>query len=338
VEPGAIDYSELLDRDTAIAVCGSGAQPMAQAYPDRNGVHLRAGPNVQDIVRLPSDALLLASRGSPALPVVADHWQKIDDHDWIHIQVRLDGPGVERVGGHSIRTPARSCIVTRYPAHSIIHRVTHDASRWMIACLWLKPGAAAALLDVSERDMPEGFDWLVREGTLDLKECLLPLHPNMASAVMDMTSCTFMGSARRAYMHAKSLELLSIVLGSLSTLARRGEADTVRLSARDRERIVEIEQLMKARLDTPLSLAALARRAGLNRTKLALGFKAIFGSSVHEYWRDLRLTHAKEILMNETAQVSEVAARVGYSEISSFTRAFYRKFGVLPRDCRASLR
>lgn len=314
---------------------------MDRAYPDRRGVHLRLGRdggNVQDIVGLPNDALLLAGCSAPAMPVISEHRQTLDDHDWIHIQVRLDGAGVEQVGGRLIPTPARSCVVTRYPARSVIHRMVHDTSRWKIGCLWLKPTATAAWLDVHERDLPDCFHWLVRDGELELQEFALPLHPTMASAVNDMTSCAFTGNARRAYMHAKSLELLSSVLASLVQLHERSGVSVVHLSARDRDRIAAIERLMRTNLDTPVSLAALARRVGLNRTKLAVGFKSIYGVSVHEYWRDLRLTRAKEILLGNVVQVSEVAVRVGYSEISSFTRAFYRRFGILPKDCKASTR
>ena len=42
------------------------------------------------------------------------------------------------------------------------------------------------------------------------------------------------------------------------------------------------------------------------------------------------------MLRSQGLSVNEVALRVGYSEISSFTRAFTRKFGVLPRDCKSS--
>ena len=89
-------------------------------------------------------------------------------------------------------------------------------------------------------------------------------------------------------------------------------------------------------LETPLSLASLARRVGLNRTKLAQGFKATYGDSVHAYWRDLRLTHARELLKSGRVSVTEAAFSAGYADISAFTRAFTNKFRVGPKGFKPS--
>jgi len=88
---------------------------------------------------------------------------------------------------------------------------------------------------------------------------------------------------------------------------------------------------MLQELGDSLTLAALARRVGLNRTKLALGFKEIYGTSVQAYWRDARLSRARELLQNAGARVTDIALTLGYSELSSFTRAFSRRYGVLPK-------
>ncbi|GAA4107171.1 hypothetical protein GCM10023067_01660 [Aminobacter aganoensis] len=56
--------------------------------------------------------------------------------------------------------------------------------------------------------------------------------------------------------------------------------------------------------------------------------------TVQAYWRRLRLEYARALLSAEHIPVTEAAARVGYSSISSLTRAFYKEFGYLPKEAR----
>jgi AraC family transcriptional activator of pyochelin receptor len=106
------------------------------------------------------------------------------------------------------------------------------------------------------------------------------------------------------------------------------------LSPLDVSKLDKARRMMLDQLETPMTLGMLARRVGLNRTKLALGFKEVFGLPVQEYWRAERLNRARELLQGSNARVTDVALSLGYSEVSSFARAFSRKFGLLPRSLR----
>jgi AraC-like DNA-binding protein len=169
---------------------------------------------------------------------------------------------------------------------------------------------------------------------LELRTAMLPLHSAMVLMVNDILSCSFRGGNRRAYMRAKSLELLSTVIHALGDSHAGARRSVVKLSTTDLDKISLSRSIMASELEHKLTLAQLARRVGLNRTKLALGFKEVYGTSVQAFWRDAKLSRARELLRAGETRVTEVALRMGYSELSSFTRAFGRKFGVLPRACR----
>lgn len=334
-----IDYAQLLDPRGAASVYGESARQVEHAYDDGRGLQVRYGMGegalVQDVIRLSGEAFLLASAASALPPLFQKHSQAIGDRDWIHIQVRLEGSGVERLSGGAVfEVPERSCCITRYPAHSQVERSAVGVGRLKLGCLWLRPGAAARLLDLSSDCVPDQFKRLFEEESGMPQHVVLPLQPASGSALNDVTSCRLAGGMRRAYMHAKSLELLVNVLAQLSNLAPA--AQSVRLSGRDRARMAQVERYMAQNIDSTLSLADLARRFGFNRTKLAMGFRSEYGKPLQEYWRDLRLAHAREALECEGIQVSEAALQAGYSEISSFTRAFQKRFGILPRDCKSA--
>ncbi|MEQ8263867.1 AraC family transcriptional regulator [Pseudohaliea sp.] len=83
------------------------------------------------------------------------------------------------------------------------------------------------------------------------------------------------------------------------------------------------------------TLEQLARTYGLNRNKLTLGFKALFGKSIAQYRVGVRMDKARDLLLRNYP-VDHVAERVGYTNRSSFTRVFKEYFGVPPSRIRSA--
>jgi AraC-like DNA-binding protein len=46
--------------------------------------------------------------------------------------------------------------------------------------------------------------------------------------------------------------------------------------------------------------------------------------------RKIRLHHSKELLKNNDLTVADIAVKVGYSESSSYIRAFIQEYGISP--------
>ena len=81
----------------------------------------------------------------------------------------------------------------------------------------------------------------------------------------------------------------------------------------------------------------LARQVGINRNKLAVGFKHVFGVTVGEFDRQLRLAHARTLLERDGLSVGHVANLAGYADPGSFSKAFKIAYGVLPSELRATI-
>ncbi len=79
-----------------------------------------------------------------------------------------------------------------------------------------------------------------------------------------------------------------------------------------------------------ISLAQVARVAGLSRTHLLRAFRQCFGETPYQALLRLRLERAKDLLVTKRHTVSEVGLSVGYENFSAFARAFRRRFGVAP--------
>jgi transcriptional regulator GlxA family with amidase domain len=83
-----------------------------------------------------------------------------------------------------------------------------------------------------------------------------------------------------------------------------------------------------------LSVDALARRASLSPRHFARKFKELFQSTPAELVEQLRLDHARWLLLNDVTSIEGLAAAVGYASDDSFRRAFARRFGRSPTNYR----
>ncbi len=63
-------------------------------------------------------------------------------------------------------------------------------------------------------------------------------------------------------------------------------------------------------------------------------FSALFGQTPAEFVRELRLAHARRLLLRSGLPVAEICCEVGYSSRTTFTREFARKHGQPPTEFR----
>jgi AraC-like DNA-binding protein len=104
------------------------------------------------------------------------------------------------------------------------------------------------------------------------------------------------------------------------------------LPARTRQLVQRARAIIANNPEQPHTLKSLSRTLGLNRTLLAEGFHAEFGETVFAFLQRERLQRAWALLEDGSEQVASVAARVGYRDAASFTRAFKAHYGITPRN------
>ncbi|MEQ8825941.1 MAG: AraC family transcriptional regulator [Filomicrobium sp.] len=100
------------------------------------------------------------------------------------------------------------------------------------------------------------------------------------------------------------------------------------------ERLQRVLSHIYENLDGELSLDALADIACMSRYHWHRVFKAMTGETLAEAVRRLRLHKAANALVHEETPVSEIAKRVGYPNLASFSRAFSNAHGMSPNAFR----
>lgn len=90
--------------------------------------------------------------------------------------------------------------------------------------------------------------------------------------------------------------------------------------------------------DQDLSVAALARRAGMSPRHFARVFAAAVGSTPARFAERARVESARRLLEDSDRGVEGVAERCGFGSAETMRRAFLRSLGVAPADYRRRFR
>lgn len=160
------------------------------------------------------------------------------------------------------------------------------------------------------------------------------MDPASLRAVADMLTMKHRGTLRFIYAKAKSEELLVNAL----SFAGRAQAvgPRIRLGDRDRDRILQVREMLDETFARPPPVSELARRFGINRNKLTYGFRSVHDCSMSEYIADRRLETAWRLLDETDRPVAHIAEEVGFSHLQSFSSAFKRRYGLTPSMLRRS--
>jgi AraC-like DNA-binding protein len=89
-------------------------------------------------------------------------------------------------------------------------------------------------------------------------------------------------------------------------------------------------------LDEPLRLTQAAAIAGLEHTYFSKLFHKVTGTTFVDWNRVRRIEQAKTLLSESDLNVVSIGLAVGYSDVTTFCRAFRKAAGLAPREYRAT--
>jgi AraC-like DNA-binding protein len=170
-------------------------------------------------------------------------------------------------------------------------------------------------------------DWLTAQGATVRQRYTMPLTPSMKIVLYKIRTCRYSGLLKRMLLESKVLDLLVLLLKQI-TPEKPFKGLTVRLD--DVDKLYEVKRVVEQHLTRQHSLRELARQVGLNEFKLKKGFRELFGTTIFSYLLDLRMEHARQLLIQGTMTVEDVAEEVGYKYAKNFMTAFKKKFNMLP--------
>jgi transcriptional regulator GlxA family with amidase domain len=127
-----------------------------------------------------------------------------------------------------------------------------------------------------------------------------------------------------------------MVLNETGELGREGTKE--RAIDRVNTGVSGIARVMEQAIEEPLTLHAISERFAVSRRHITRLFRQSLGRAPMDYYRTLRLNHAKQLLFQSDLSVSQIAVASGFQSLSSFSRSFSTEFGCSPRSLLSELR
>ena len=93
---------------------------------------------------------------------------------------------------------------------------------------------------------------------------------------------------------------------------------------------------MSEHLSSKINFDVLAKQYHINIHTLRKSFKEIYGVPIYQWFKQYRLEYSMELLRNTDLSIIDIANKVGYSNPSKYSAAFYQLMNMTPQQYRKS--
>ena len=158
------------------------------------------------------------------------------------------------------------------------------------------------------------------------------IYPSLQKIVNEIVSEPVGGTFKMFFLRVKAEELICRLLMELE---KRDGKYLYPLNNHDIQTIYKVKEQMLEHLETPPGIKELAVHAGMSPTKLKRLFGQIFGDSIFSYYQDFRIKEAARLMREEKLSVSDAGYRMGFTNLSHFSRVFEQHIGFKPKKYSA---
>jgi len=155
------------------------------------------------------------------------------------------------------------------------------------------------------------------------------MYPFLQKIVDEIVTESVHETFKLFFMRIKAEELICRLLMELE---KRDEKHLYALNSQDIQSIYTIKGQMLEHPETPPVINELAVCANMSPTKLKRLFRQIFGNSIFSYYQEFRMKEAARLLKVEKLSVSDVGYKLGFTNLSHFSRVFNEHIGMKPKQ------
>lgn len=233
-----------------------------------------------------------------------------------HLHVILGGRGMLNVEGIPYTLYRGQMFVTK-PGEDTWYRAD-EKDPWSYC--WMSFDGNQAARYIEEAGMPKGLNW--RDSYTDPRQ-----YYNFVKDILDRPEMTLANDLRR---FSSLLQFLALAIET------EENKQPVSRHENDLNSSVYVDKAItyiQANFSN-IKINDVARNIGINRSYLTKIFKKKIGMSPQEYLMQWKLNYACKLLLETDAQIQDVARRVGYDNLLTFSKIFKGRFGVSPKNYR----
>ncbi len=158
------------------------------------------------------------------------------------------------------------------------------------------------------------------------------ISPDMYHVLSEIDGSEKFHEFKGIYLEAKMIELIALVLNDIFY-------EKIHLSPRsadsDTTKVESLRQRIQFNPADEYNAPQLAKSLCMSESKLTRLFRALYGISLHQYVKNQRLEKAALLLSLGEMNITEIAVKCGYNNMSHFSKEFQKRFGVVPSKFNA---
>lgn len=101
-----------------------------------------------------------------------------------------------------------------------------------------------------------------------------------------------------------------------------------------RYQISQIQKYIQKNINKRFSSADLAKELNMNQDYFSRQFKKSFLQTPKEYFKQERIRHAANLLMETNMNINEIASFLGYTDVFQFSQQFKKAYHISPNNFR----
>lgn len=239
------------------------------------------------------------------------------DKEYIHLNCQLEGLFAAKIKDVELEC-RQGHISMGYSAGEVFH--VRQAQDFCSFALMVEPSTLHELAgeELAGVNFDTELEFFVKNATPD---------PKVTKAAQQVVALMQQEDKAPLLLHSATLNFLHWHLCSLQT-----KPSSHVISLRERKQLHAAQDFLLNDLTSAPTIAEISKAVGLNQCKLKKGFKALFGTSIYAHFQQTRMQRAKTLLSRYN--VTETAMELGYSNVSHFSTAFRKQFGILPKEAR----
>ena len=134
----------------------------------------------------------------------------------------------------------------------------------------------------------------------------------------------------KSHLHIKA-EALLLVAEFFKKISSRSTEQLVENKTLYYDKIMMAEKILVENMQGIFpGVDSIAKRVALSESTLKRYFKAVFNQSLYEHYLEIKMEHAKRLMLEKPITVNEVAAILNYEKVSSFIETFKKHHGYSP--------
>lgn len=164
----------------------------------------------------------------------------------------------------------------------------------------------------------------------------LPIESREEICIREITKCPFDSKLQNQFSLLKVNELIIYYFQRMVNGGVLEENENFNSEVKVKENLIKVKQYLDNYPMKKFNYDFLCNISGMNPEELNQLFRDVFGYSISKYHRSQKLNRAYNMLLDidKNISVNETAFELGFSSVSSFSRAFYNEFKIRPSELK----